>query len=553
MKYLSKTKTLVKIMVTAKSLLECGYFPKEISPPFNSRKFADIIPHLSLNHLDQMVEDWRKEDYGKNKPESKCCTYSIPRFQNIRRNISIPNPLYHTILCHHIEKNWSNIAAFIKKSPISLSRPCIPIKNEKSNRSFDKISDYLDSNQEIAIKSSSFRVMLKVDIARYYNTIYTHSIPWALHEKSKAKKNRQASTLRHPATLYGNDIDKWLRSTREGQTLGIPVGPDTSQIISEIIGTAIESELVNEGVELNGIRFIDDFILFFRDKNEAQIALAKLHDVLNRYELEINPHKTFIEELPYILEPEWKSALRQYHFRKLSNQKQYVVAQKTDVINYFSRTFEYCNQFPDKNILLYSIKKIQNEKILKENWALTESLILKTMILNGSCIPIALQIIYDYKLKGYTIDDDKIQQVITEIIRYNSQYGNNYEISWALWLSKVFDLEVKKEVISLVEKNDNPIVVLTALDLREAGLIEKNIDVSHWESFMNKNQLYDDHWLLAYEANVKGWLSGSRLNYLEEDPFYKILKDNNVEFYDTNAIPNSGSAIDTHTTFSENF
>ena len=525
-------------MITAKSLLECGYFPVEVPPPFNSRKLADIVPLLSLNHLEDMVNQWGKKSRD-NKFESKCCIYSIPRTRNTRRNMSIPNPLYHTILCHHIEKNWNEISAFIEKSHLSLTRPRIPITNEISKRSFDRIANHLDESQQIAIQSSSFRVMLKADIARYYSTIYTHSISWALHGKSIAKKYRNGSAL------YGNDIDKWLRSTRDGQTLGIPVGPDTSHIISEIIGTAIESDLEKAGVKLNGIRFIDDFTLFFRDKTEAQIALAKLHDILSRYELELNPHKTVIEEVPFILDPEWKSALRQYHFRQLSDPEKHVVAQKTDIINYFSRTFEYYTRFPDNNILKYSIKRIRSEEILQENWALMESLILKTAMLEGSCIPFALQILYRYELKEYPIGYDMIQQAIAEIIRYNSQYGNNYEISWALWLSKVFDLEVGEEVVDLIVKNNNPIVVLTALDLREANLIKHDIDVSYWERFMNKYHLYDDHWLLAYEANVKGWLPESGLDYLDEDPFFKILKDNNVEFYDVDASLNGDISTNT--------
>ena len=49
---------------------------------------------------------------------------------------------------------------------------------------------------------------------------------------------------------------------------------------------------------------------------------------------------------------------------------------------------------------------------------------------------------------------------------------------------------------------------------------------------MNSSELYSNNWLLAYEASVKGWLNGS--DFIKDDPFFKILKDNKVEFYNSN-------------------
>ncbi|WP_304511629.1 hypothetical protein [Desulfobacula sp.] len=51
---------------------------------------------------------------------------------------------------------------------------------------------------------------------------------------------------------------------------------------------------------------------------------------------------------------------------------------------------------------------------------------------------------------------------------------------------------------------------------------------------MTSDALYDEHWLLAYEANVKGWLpSSSGVDHVANDPNFSFLKTNGVNFYNT--------------------
>ena len=57
---------------------------------------------------------------------------------------------------------------------------------------------------------------------------------------------------------------------QDGQTLGIPIGPDASRVISELIGVALDRSIQNSEPSLNGIRFIDDFFFFADTASEAE-------------------------------------------------------------------------------------------------------------------------------------------------------------------------------------------------------------------------------------------------------------------------------------------
>jgi hypothetical protein len=56
--------------------------------------------------------------------------------------------------------------------------------------------------------------------------------------------------------------------------------------------------------------------------------------------------------------------------------------------------------------------------------------------------------------------------------------------------------------------------------------------VGLWRSYANAANLYDDHWLLAYEAHEHGWLSTQlKSDYVAADPFFSILQSHGVRFY----------------------
>ena len=182
-------------------------------------------------NLDKLPKDLTKIG----PPASRCAYHSIPRLQHLRRLLGIPNPLHQLKLSYLIEDHWTDIESHMKRSPLLLTRFEV---NPDPPRALTKVGKFDDLDTERVLRSSASRFLLKADLSRFYHTLYTHSIPWALHTKDVAKANR------NDKGLLGNLIDQAVRNTQDQQTMGIPVGPDTSDLISELVGVALDLSLL---------------------------------------------------------------------------------------------------------------------------------------------------------------------------------------------------------------------------------------------------------------------------------------------------------------------
>ncbi|MFP9126785.1 RNA-directed DNA polymerase [Niallia sp. BSM11] len=507
--------------LSLENLIRGGYLPYEIIPPINTNDYADNISYISSK-----VQSFKGEKY------SKYCTYTIPKVKHVRRLLAIPNPYHQLKLSQLIVDNWEEIEVHIENSPISLSKPVInnlKINSNREIRTFSRKINLSDISKESILHSTDARYLLKTDISRFYPTIYTHIIPWALHSKDTAKSSLKDRTLFK--NLSGNKIDEATRSTQENQTIGIPIGPDTSLVIAEIIGAAIDKylyqKLKEKKIKLQGFRFVDDFYLYFKTFNDAQFALSALHHIMKDFELELSPEKTKIIELPVILEPKWTIELRRLQNKNINK----LSLSDDEIITYFSRAFELSKEYPDESVLKYALTEIAEMQISKEQWKIYESLVLNSMIVEPSVLPIATEILLGYRIAKYPLDFKKIKLTLFEIILYYCSYGYTHEISWALWLCKSLNINIPVKVAKELAKIEDSIVALITLDLHNQGKIKK-IDVSLWESLVTKESLYSNHWLLTYEAINKGWLNPKEGRaIIEDDDFFKLLLEKNISFY----------------------
>lgn len=104
-----------------------------------------------------------------------------------------------------------------------------------------------------ALRWRAGRYLLQSDINQFYPTIYTHSVPWALHTKALSKAALKSGKKKSSVVLLGDQLDTLLQRLNDGQTHGIPIGPDTSLVVAEILLAAADQALVtNEARRFQG-------------------------------------------------------------------------------------------------------------------------------------------------------------------------------------------------------------------------------------------------------------------------------------------------------------
>lgn len=395
-----------------------------------------------------------------------------------------------------------------------------------SNRGLERKAGFDDLDTERVVRASASRYLLRADLSRFYHTLYTHSIPWALHSKEVAKARQ------HDRSLCGNAIDFAVRNTQDKQTLGIPVGPVTSDLISELLGTAVDLMLVNTISNLKGLRYVDDYYLYFATRSEAEAALANLHSIGNHFALEINPLKTRISELPEVVLPKWTAEMR---LLKIGDEHE-----KDDLIAFFSSANDYAVRFPGSNVLKYAVKLSTSHRVTKENWPIYESFLLGSLVAEPSLAPTLAPVLLDYRDKEYALDESKLINALTEVASYHARYMQGFEVAWSLWIAKLFSVELPDEVWPSIGAVDDPVVALLALHLRNDGLADA-LNSELWGQHMTADHLYSENWLVAYEAYRKGWLpSAGGGNYIGRDDFFGVLANHDVEFYDTSTAKPAG-------------
>ncbi|MCY8663243.1 RNA-directed DNA polymerase [Bacillus haynesii] len=497
----------------AKKIISSGYFASQIPGEFKSTTLSENIDKLELTKS-------RLSKDGLNK-WCKLIDYSIPKTENFRRILSVPHPLHYILLARLIEDKWENLESHFSKSQFSLTTPQI---------SEDRIEPKYEMSEKINRRIHNLvlkRYILQADITRYYPSIYTHSIPWALHTKEIAKA--------HPRDdgYFGNVIDRLVRNLQDGQTVGIPIGPVVSLIIQEIVGTTIDDEFKREyGDGLVGYRYTDDMEYYFSSSEEAERALNILNKILKNYGLDLNNSKTKVIKIPQVLEAEWLYYFKKYEFRRNKKDKRKSInLQHTDIKEFFSTAFKYKIHSDEKGILNYAVKVLRGVIIYRENWDIFESLLLQSILVDSSIIPTVFETIEGYKYRGYPLNNERIKSFINVLIKDNVELRNDFEVSWALSFAAKLDISIDEDVSKLLLRSDNAIINILVMILNSKNLLNGDLDFSYYETLLTEESLYDSNWLFYYECCFHGWLGKDKNNqHFKDDKFFEQLLNNNVSF-----------------------
>jgi len=247
---------------------------------------------------------------------------------------------------------------------------------------------------------------------------------------------------------------------------------------------------------------------------------------LGDYQLALNPRKTGIRELPLPLEAAWTEDLRKFSFR--SGRRRGL----SDIIAYFDFAFRHKRSYPAESVLRYALGRIRRLRVHPSNWPILEDLLLQSLATEPGIIDYALEQLVSHERQGLPVQKARWEDLMNQLILRHSRIGHGSEVAWSLQTCIAFDLPVHREPAEALSRTDDSFVALMALDAHSRGLAP-TLDLSAWALLMDTENLYTEHWLLAYEANIKGWLpSVTSTDHVMADNRFGFLKSNGIEFYE---------------------
>ncbi|GAW90765.1 hypothetical protein FPS14_contig00104-0004 [Flavobacterium psychrophilum] len=195
--------------------------------------FQELLDKLDKELTNKNLSDLRT----KSPRESDYVNYKLLSNKDGKfawRPFQLINPAIYVSLVNTITEttNWNllkkDLKIFKKQKIECHSLPAISETIDKTNKSAQILNWWQMIEQKSIGLALDFKYVLHSDIADCYSSIYTHSIPWAIHTKEKSKINRKNS-------LLGNAIDNHLQDMSYGQTNGIPQGSVLMDFIAEIV------------------------------------------------------------------------------------------------------------------------------------------------------------------------------------------------------------------------------------------------------------------------------------------------------------------------------
>lgn len=497
-------------------LLRLGYLPSQLPPAFKSGDLA--------SHHANLYAAWAAMATKSSvpaSPRSKSELFSVARAGHQRRATGLPNPIAQTFLSKAVVDNWASIVLNFRRSKISASHPRF---RRDSNRAASLPSMQTLYERRL-LQGAGYRYVLRTDISRFFPTIYTHSIPWALHGKAASKKNTKPTPK-----FFGNLLDLATRQSQDGQTFGLSIGPDTSHIIAECIATSIDVDLERKlKGRLAGFRYVDDYYLFFETQDDAEKALACLVRCLRDFELQINFEKTRICRIDELQEDFWTHALRSIAISS-SGQRQ-----RSDINHYFELARDLAKRYPTDGVMIYALRRVGSVILRLENWDAFEA----QLCLVAAAHPVTLQsiarLLSTYSRLGFPINKQRLSRLINSLIAEHAPLEHHSEVAWCLWICKELSLDITGANVDSVAAMESSICALILLDLDSAGTLPKTLAHSRWRPFETSSALWEEQWMLSYEAGVRGW-GGMSDMHIKADPYFDELRKLQVRFYDTAAL-----------------
>ncbi len=414
----------INVKELADWIMQQGFYPESyvLPPCFRVDNFQ-----LQKHPISKVKQN--KTNYKYNIQESKILKISFPKTKLTDRVFGVMHPnLYHDIVFCMME-NWDEILKhlFDDREIFSYSFP-IPITSEftiTSKRQERMIYEYIEmAEKDLLMDSVNFKYVVHLDIKNFYHSVYSHSIPWALHGMT--------SRIPEDYSKFGHKLDKLFHYANDKCTNGIPVGPVVSDLIAEIILASID-KAVKLPKGCFGVRYKDDYRVLCKTKYEGNAIIKELQKELDKFNLYVNETKTNILKLPNGLFRPWIIEYEQYSFKgRVIDLKEFRYV--------YSNVIRIDNKYSDKGTIDKFLGEIMNKNCSNINIRLVsdkDKKIFITLLWNLTRVrPKSFSSILGI-IEYIYITNIKLQKYIKKIIKNNFKLYisvGNEDYFMAMWL-----------------------------------------------------------------------------------------------------------------------
>ena len=152
-----------------------------------------------------------------------------------------------------------------------------------------------------------FSRLLKMDVQNCFDSIYTHSIAWAINGGVDIYKDTFEGKCDGSVGVLW---DKMMQEMNYNETNGIVIGPECSRIFAEVImqhvDQMVEQQLLIKGyrnkVDYECYRYVDDYFFFYNSEAVKADAEQLFQMYLKEFKLSLSQEKNKTFERPFVTE-----------------------------------------------------------------------------------------------------------------------------------------------------------------------------------------------------------------------------------------------------------
>ena len=505
------------------ALLQSDYLPgrsqerDELPPCFSSKLLSPEIAANLIAHTDPSPA----KNHGRS---CDSIAFRLNRHANSTRLLKIPHPEAYVRLCQVIVDQWDKIIALIEENKESQIVPKISRDNELVSMGPYE-ADETESHMSILRYSAQRRratamrldraigkrYLACADIAVFFPSVYTHAIPWAIHTKETAKQHRRDKGL------YGNVLDERSRNMQRGETLGVPIGPATSNILSELLLNPVDAALRDE---YTFMRFIDDYRCYCGSRTKAEAFIVALENQLAEYGLQLNASKTSITPLPATTTDPWVIQLRT--LLDAVN-----LSQPSTLGSLFDLAINLQAKWPNKNVVKYAARALARHATTDDLLHRCARHILEIAFHYPSVMPILARLVQQ---EPTAVRAEELERLL---LRQSKERAPTDAMCWTLFAwreqttgTKTLPSDLAEAVITTGDCM--AIASLWAIDQAEDDVVA----FVRAKLSGSTDEEYDRYWLLVHEVGDK--VPETR-SYREKTGL-QLLADEGVSFIDRSAF-----------------